>query len=79
MGDKPNGRRPKLKTTQIEDDPNGRRPEWKTTQMEEDPNGIQAKWKTNPKAKTMFKTKDATPSVALLSPSLFILTRPSAS
>ena len=68
MEDDPNGRRPKWKTTKMEDNP-----KWKLTQMEEDSNGRQAKWKTIPKAKTMFKTKDATPSVALLSPSLLFI------
>ena len=58
---------------QMEDDQNGRRPKWKTTQIEDDPNGRQHKWKMiqmedeQSKVKTMFKTKDATPSVALLS------------
>ena len=84
MEDDPNGRQPKWKMTQMEDDPNGRRPKWKmtqmednpkwkTTQIEEDSNGRQAKWKTIPKVKTMFKTKDATPSMALLSPACFFI------
>merc|ERR1712002_91067 len=30
-----NGRRPKWKTTKMEDDQNGRRPKWKTTKMED--------------------------------------------
>merc|ERR1711895_92527 len=50
-----NGRRPKWKTTQMEDDPkwkmtkmeddqNGRQTKWKTTKMEDDKNGRQPKW-----------------------------------
>ena len=66
MEDKPNGRQAKWKMTKMEDDQNGRQPK-----MEIEADGRPAKWKTIPKAKTMFKTKDATPSVALLSPSLF--------
>merc|ERR1711947_40615 len=34
-----NGRRPKWKTTKMEDDQNGKRPKWKTTKMEDDQNG----------------------------------------
>merc|ERR1712120_77437 len=40
-----NGRRPKPKTTKMEDDQNGRRPRWKTTKMEDDKNGRRPKWK----------------------------------
>ena len=40
-----NGRRPKWKTTKIEDDQNGRRPKLKMTKMEDNLNGRQAKWK----------------------------------
>ena len=77
MEDDPIGRQPKWKMTQMEDNPNGRQPK-KTTQMEDDPNGRQPKWKMtqiedeNPKGKTMFKTRGVSPSVALLSPSLFL-------
>ena len=39
MEDDQNGRRPKWKTTKMEDDQNG----WKTTQIEDDPNGRQPK------------------------------------
>merc|ERR1711984_36308 len=38
-----NGRRPKLKTTKMDDDQNGRRPKWKTTKMEDDQNGRRPK------------------------------------
>merc|ERR1712215_471396 len=31
-----NGRRPKWKTTKMENNQNGRRPKWKTTKMEDD-------------------------------------------
>ena len=31
-----NGRRPKWKTTKMEDDQNGRRPKWKTTKTEDE-------------------------------------------
>merc|ERR1712030_308077 len=52
-----NGRRPKWKTTKMEDDQNGRRPKWKadqngrrpkwkTTKMEDDQNARRPKWKT---------------------------------
>merc|ERR1712215_536441 len=41
-----NGRRPKRKTTKTEDDQNGRRPKWKTTKMEDDQNERRPKWKT---------------------------------
>ena len=36
----PNGRRPKLKITQIEDKPNRRQPKWKKTKMEDDKNVV---------------------------------------
>merc|ERR1711895_1128 len=42
-----NGRRPKWKTTEMEDHRNGRRPKWKTTEMEDDQNGRRPKWKTS--------------------------------
>ena len=40
-----NGRRPKWKTTKMEDGQNGRRPKFKTTKMEKDQNGKQQNWK----------------------------------
>merc|ERR1712030_190451 len=46
-GRRPNVRRPKWKTTKMENDQNGRRPKWKTTKMEDDKNGRRPKWKTN--------------------------------
>ena len=76
MEDDQKGRLPKWNTNQMEDNPNGREPKWKTKKMEDNPNGRQPKWKMiqmedeHSKVKTMFKTRDATPSVALLSPSL---------
>merc|ERR1712120_68066 len=45
MEDDQNGIRPKLKTTKKEDDQIGRQPKWKTTKMEEDQNGRRPKWK----------------------------------
>ena len=38
-----NGRRPKWKTTKMEDNQNGRRPKWKTTKMEDNQNGGRGK------------------------------------
>merc|ERR1712236_163983 len=46
MEDVQNRRRPKWNTTKMEDDQNGRRLKWKTTKMEDDQNGRRQKWNT---------------------------------
>ena len=51
--DNQNGRRPKWKTSKIEDDQNGRRPKWKMTNMKDEQYGRQPIWKV----KNVFLTQ----------------------